>query len=311
MLPRQLHRALALVLAAGVAGGCAAAVSGDVAGPNMATSAPNGAAERIPVTVARPSGVGPFPAVVILHDCSGLGPRSSHAPARWARELTGRGYVVIMPDSFGTRGFPNGVCTDPAPTRADVSPSRRQWDAYAALAYARDLPEVDGRRVGVMGGSHGGSTPLSAVAAPVSAADPLVSAKRAGFAAAVALYPACGFRLGAWNGATGSGIYRPVAPLLILTGALDDWTPAEPCRRLAETARAAGEPVALKIYPGAHHSFDSANPVRYVPTRINPSSPTGRGATTGGNAEAWSDSIREVAAFFDRHLAPPPGPAAR
>lgn len=311
MLPRQLHRALALVLAAGVAGGCAAAVSGDVAGPNMATSAPNGAAERIPVTVARPSGVGPFPAVVILHDCSGLGPRSSHAPARWARELTGRGYVVIMPDSFGTRGFPNGVCTDPAPTRADVSPSRRQWDAYAALAYARDLPEVDGRRVGVMGGSHGGSTTLSTVAAPVSAADPLVSAKRAGFAAAVALYPACGFRLGAWNGATGSGVYRPVAPLLILTGALDDWTPAEPCRRLAETARAAGEPVVLKIYPGAHHSFDSANPVRYVPTRINPSSPTGRGATTGGNAEAWSDSIREVAAFFDRHLAPPPGPAAR
>ena len=138
MLPRQLHRTLALVLASGVAGGCAAAVSGD-------------------------------------------------AP--------------------GTRGFPNGVCTDPAP--------------------------------------------------------------------------------------------------------MSDWTPAEPCRRLAETARATGEPGVLKIYPGAHHSFDSANPVRYVPTRINPSSPTGRGATTGGNAEAWSDSIREVAAFFDRHLAPPLGPAPR
>jgi dienelactone hydrolase len=249
--------------------------------------------------------------VVILHDCSGLGPRSSHAPARWARELTGRGYVVVMPDSFGTRGFPNGVCTDPSPARVDVSPSRRKWDAYAALAHARALPDVDGRRVGVMGGSHGGSTTLTTMAAPVSAADPPVSAKGAGFAAAAALYPACGVRIGDWNGATGSGVYRPVAPLLILTGALDDWTPAEPCRRLVQAARAAGEPVAIKIYPGAHHSFDSANPVRYVPTRINANSPTGRGATTGGNAEAWADSIREVAAFFERHLAPPPGPAPR
>jgi dienelactone hydrolase len=55
-------------------------------------------------------------------------------------------------------------------------------------------------------------------------------------------------------------------------------------------------------YPGAHHSFDSHNPVRYVEARNNPSSPTGRGATTGGDPVAWADSIREVAAFFGRHL---------
>jgi hypothetical protein len=51
-----------------------------------------------------------------------------------------------------------------------------------------------------------------------------------------------------------------------------------------------------------HHSFDSPNPVRYVGTRINPSVPGGRGATTGGDAAAWADSIREVTAFFERHL---------
>ncbi len=308
MASRQLARVLALALLAGAAGACAAAGSSMAVAPSMATSAPNGAVERVPVTVTRPSGVGPFPAVVVLHDCSGLGPRSSHAPARWARELTARGYVVIMPDSFSTRGFPNGVCTDASPNRVDVAPSRRAYDAYAALAHARSLPEVDPRRVAVMGGSHGGSTTLSAMAAPLDAADPLGPAKQAGFSAAVALYPACGFRIGGWNGATGSGVYRATAPLLILTGALDDWTPAEPCRRLAEAARTAGQPVAIKIYPGAHHSFDSTNPVRYVATRINPSAPTGRGATTGGNPEAWEDSIREVAAFFGRHLAPPVAP---
>jgi hypothetical protein len=49
-------------------------------------------------------------------------------------------------------------------------------------------------------------------------------------------------------------------------------------------------------------SFDSWKPVRYVATRVNANSPTGRGATTGGDPQAWADSIREVAAFFGRHL---------
>jgi hypothetical protein len=34
------------------------------------------AALEIPFTLSKPAGDGPFPAVVILHDCSGLGPRS-------------------------------------------------------------------------------------------------------------------------------------------------------------------------------------------------------------------------------------------
>ena len=92
------------------------------------------------------------------------------------------------------------------------------------------------------------------------------------------------------------------APLLILIGDKDDWTPAEPCRQLTEAARRAGQPVTIKIYPGAHHSFDSDRPVRYVEARNNPSSPTSRGATTGGDPAAWADSIREVADFFRRYL---------
>src|SRR6266566_919534 len=83
--------------------GCAA-----TSGP----SSPTIGSEQIPITVSRPDGPGPFPAVVIMHDCSGLGPRSSGAPGRWAKELVGRGYVALMPDSFSTRGHPDGVCTD-------------------------------------------------------------------------------------------------------------------------------------------------------------------------------------------------------
>ena len=237
-------------------------------------------APSIPISLTKPDGTGPFPAVVILHDCSGLGPRSSGAPKRWADVLVKQGYVVAIPDSFSTRGHERGVCIASTEDRAQVAPGRRVRDAFEALAYLRAQPFVDGAHVGVMGGSHGGTTAVLAAAAT----------RPDGFAAAVALYPGC----------TAGTPYHASAPLLILAGELDDWTPAAPCERLARAAT--GAAVRIKVYPGAHHSFDNANPVRYVANRANRNAPGGRGATTGGNAQAWADSISEVSAFFARHL---------
>ncbi len=267
----------------------------------MPTPALYGGTERIPVTVARPAGDGPSPAVVILHDCSGLGARSSGAPARWSHELVARGYVTIVPDSFTTRGHPDGVCTDGRPSRGEVAPARRALDAYAALAHARALPFVDGRHVGLMGGSHGGSSTLAALAAADDPGDPLARAQRDGFAAAVALYPGCRARYGGWR-PDADGAYRPVAPLLILIGERDDWTPAAPCEALVRSTRGGPHPADIVVYPGARHSFDSDRPVRYVATRVNMNAPGGRGATTGGDPRAWADSIRRVTEFFDRTL---------
>jgi dienelactone hydrolase len=151
-----------------------------------------------------------------------------------------------------------------------------------------------------MGGSHGGSTTL-AVMAPESGGEPLARGRRGGFAAAVALYPGCRAALGSWRG-DGSGTYRAVAPLLILIGEKDDWTPAAPCVELARSSRSTEHPVDIVVYPGAHHSFDSDRPVRYVATRVNMNAPAGRGATTGGDPQAWADSIRRVTEFFERTL---------
>lgn len=278
------------------------------------TVTPVGETLALPATLLKPDGEGPFPAIVMLHDCSGLGPRSSGAPRRWADELVPQGYVVFLPDSFAPRGFPNGTCTAGPEGRA-ANGYARAADAYGALARLRTLPYVDGKRVGVMGGSHGGWSILATLVAP-TADGPLVSHKRNGFAAGLALYPRCDNRYGTWtitrrDGERGpvsgyGGIYVPVAPLLILTGELDDWTPAEPCRVLGETARRAGHPVEVVIYPGAHHSFDSNTPVRFVAERGNPGSPTGKGATTGGNPEAWADAKLRVQAYFAHHLKPLP-----
>lgn len=283
-----------------------------VAAERMVSIAPVGGYESLPATLLLPDGPGPFPAIVMMHDCSGLGPRSSGAPRRWADELLPQGFVVIIPDSFGPRGLPNGICTeDPERTRV-ANALVRAADAYGALAYLRTLAEVDGRRVGVMGGSHGGFSTLASMYVQVDQNNPLGTAKRNGFAAAIALYPACGVRFGTWivhrsDGNRGpitgyAGVYQPIAPLFILIGEADDWTPAEHCIRLAQASKAAGHPVDVKVYPGAHHSFDSASRVVHLPQRNNANSPTGKGATTGGQTEAWADAKVQVASFFARHL---------
>jgi dienelactone hydrolase len=298
---------LATVLLVATVGGTAGAAE-----VYALTVTPPGSSIQLSATLIRPDGGGPFPAVVIMHDCSGLGPRSSGSPRRWADFLVGEGYVVLIPDSFTARGLPDGLCLARVTNRANANFNVRAGDAYGALAALRRLAYVDGRRIGLMGGSHGGATTLAALAAPTRADDPLAAAKADGFAAAAALYPSCGFRYGAWsivreNGALGPmrhhfGVYRPVVPILILAGALDDWTPADQCRALADAARQAGQPVDIVVYPDAHHAFDSAFPVRFGAERRNVNSPAGRGATTGGNAEAWADAKRQVAAFFATKL---------
>ena len=251
----------------------------------------------IPVEVLKPDGPGPFPAVVMLHDCSGLGPRSSGSPRRWAKRLVEWGYVVALPDSFSTRGHAGGVCTSSSPDRNEVRPTRRVPDAYDTLRYLRALPYVDGKRIGVMGGSHGGATALAALAHTPHDSPAMSRSKRDGFRAGIALYPSCTIGNPRFDTR-----YEAAAPLLILAGELDDWTPAPPCRRLAEAAT--GASVRIKVYPGAHHSFDSNAPLRYVEARNNANAPGGKGATTAGNAEAWADSVREVQAFLARHLEP-------
>lgn len=277
------------------------------------TSSTDGVPQDLPAQLYKPEGSGPFPAVVILHDCSGVGPRSSGAPGRWAQLLATNGYVVLVPDSFTPRGYPQGVCTaPPGNSTAKVNPLPRAYDAYAALAYLRTVAYVDGTHIGVMGGSHGGATTLAVDTMPIAASAPLAQEKQHGFAAAIALYPGCGARYGNWSvrrefGDRGKvvefiGTYRPVAPLLILIGEKDDWTPAEHCRVMAERAQAAGYPVTIKIYPGADHAFDNSAPARYVAERRNANAPEGRGATTGGDPNAWHDAMQQVTAFFGHFL---------
>src|SRR5204862_7292366 len=86
----------------------------------------------------RPAGKGPFPAVVLLHPCSGRLP-SSVEQADAAR-YTALGYVLLAVDSFGARGVADGCAGGGA--SLDVV-----MDAYGALLHLATLPLVDPDRV--------------------------------------------------------------------------------------------------------------------------------------------------------------------
>ena len=50
--------------------------------------------------MAKPDGAGPFPAVVGLHGCAGMHDTTKQ---KLADEFVGRGYVVLLVDSYATR----------------------------------------------------------------------------------------------------------------------------------------------------------------------------------------------------------------
>jgi dienelactone hydrolase len=236
----------------------------------------------------RPSGEGPFPAVLALHGCAGLyGARGDLSPrhADWAERLARQGFIVLLPDSFGSRGAGSQCRAEDRVAR----PSReRVADAYAAKAYLQARKDVKANAISLLGWSNGGSTVLYTVD---PRRPPLAGAPD--FAKAIAFYPGCRTPLE-------SGRWRTRLPLLILIGAADDWTPAGPCRDLIAAAKERGTPAEIVLYPGAYHDFDHPN----LPVRTHKGvaySAKGDGVVhTGTDPAARADALRRVPAFLAR-----------
>jgi len=286
-VPRQLNLYVAsLVLATTLAVVTPLLASESVHFPSVLR--PAGSAVQLSGYLYRPDGPGPFPAVVMLHGCSGLMTRSGkiRSNARfWAEHLRDHGYVALLVDSFTSRGI-DEVCTG----RHDLSAVRdRADDARGALQFVRQRADVQADQVGLIGWSNGAATVLSVV---FDKGEP-----QRDFRAAIAFYPNCLRTYGGPN-------YRPYAPLLVLIGAKDDWTPAAPCVQWTERVQALGAPMRLKVYPDAHHGFDAPNnPVHVRPEVRNRNKPGGCcGATVGTEPAARADAIREVTQFFANEL---------
>ena len=222
----------------------------------------------------RPAGSGPFPAVIMLHGCSGPGSRDR----TWAERLRDWGYLTLRVNSFTARGL-RRVCGG-----GILEPAARVPDALAALAHLRTRPDVDPGRIALMGWSHGAMATLMTLGAAAEA-PPL------GFRAAVAYYPGCRSVQG----------WRARTPVLMLLGGADNWTAPGPCQYLATRLRQAGLDVTQVTYSGAHHGFD--NPSLGPSPRLVPDALGGRGATTQYDPAGAEDSVRRVREFLAAHLA--------
>jgi dienelactone hydrolase len=249
-----------------------------------------------------PEGAGPFPAVVLAHGCAG----NRFVEPVWGPYLRSAGYATFNIDSLRGRSL-SEVCTLPLA----LSPLQRLPDVYGALRLLAAHPKVDARRVALMGFSHGGIVTM--LASTAWAKETFAPAGQPAFRAFFPFYPYCNVVFPERD--------KVSAPVRIHTGAADDWTPAKPCAELAASLKAAGQDVAISVYPDAFHSFDQARTTTYLPAVVNgancyprmpgilaPMDPASissclkKGATVGGSPSATEQAQKNVRAQLDELL---------
>jgi dienelactone hydrolase len=242
---------------------------------------------KLKAVLYRPSGPGPFPAVVALHNCDGLNwtdGKIERRYAEWGERLTAAGFAVIFPDSFGSRGLGPQCHVRERMVRAS---RLRTSDAVATRQWLQAQPWVVADRVSLLGWSHGATTTLWTVRRAGSRRD-----KTPDFRSAVALYPNCQ-RAGitAWSARI---------PTLILIGRADDWTLASVCEQMVVGARGRSAAASLVVYPNAVHDFDRENLPRQERLGVaNTANAAGR-VHIGTDAAAREDSFKRVPEWFAR-----------
>ncbi len=241
----------------------------------------------------RPRTDRPAPAIVMLHgrggpyssndnaDCTYVGNDTaspcnaatlSKRHAMWGEYWSARGYLALLPDSFGPRGKAHGFgrFTHDDPDRADVNETNvRPLDAEGALAYLRGRGDAIPGRIYLQGWSNGGSTALNVM---------IRQGNQAGYRGALAFYPGCG------QTALLAPTISTAAPIAMFLGADDEEVSPLICQHVADRSRQAGSPIDVTVYPGATHDFDE---------------PSSRRQSAPGNQAAMDDALVKAAAQLD------------
>ncbi|MBR1360892.1 dienelactone hydrolase family protein [Bradyrhizobium ottawaense] len=234
----------------------------------------------------KPEGAGPFPAVVALHGCGGLGSHSDPVLPRyreWAERLLRAGNAVLLPDSYGSRELGPQCRVKEMHVKAR---RERVTDVAASRAWLMKQSWVARDRVSLMGWANGASALLWAVR-PQGAARDL----EPDFRAAIAFYPDC--RISAGLG------WSTRVPTLVLIGANDDVSSPPACRQMVEGAHGRSALARIVVYPGAYHDFDRANTPLHAAGGSNDAAVPERGHL-GTDAEARAESQKDVAQWLAR-----------
>jgi carboxymethylenebutenolidase len=233
------------------------------------------------------------PAVVMMHgragayssaangvyDASTLSKRHQQWGHLWAQQ----GYLAILVDGFGPRGYPHGFPRFSYETRPEQlnEVTVRPLDAYGALAYLRTRSDVMADRVASQGWSNGGSATLATMS--ITAPGITSPTPATGFRVGLAFYPACGLK-----GKFPDGL-KPSAPVRMFLGSADEEVSPRGCAEFAAKSRATGGDIEYQLYSNATHDFDDPSPSH----QDNPA-----------NAAATRDAISRAVAFLASVLKP-------
>tara|TARA_B100000768_G_scaffold73213_1_gene70159 strand:- start:600 stop:1577 length:978 start_codon:yes stop_codon:yes gene_type:complete len=226
------------------------------------------------------------------------------------------GFATFELNSFKSRGISSTVGSQNQVTTAAII-----LDSYRALEKLAKHSNIDKDRVAITGWSLGGGVALFSGWIPLKK----VISQELSFAAHLAFYPPCFFNP--------QNLSFTKAPMHILIGEDDNWTPANPCENLVDIL-SENSNIGITVYPNSHHGFDSEEPVRrnengysfknclfdltekgdvlmnYLGLPM--SNPTlqkigflfcvDRGVSIGGNSEARKKSLTFAKSFMKRSL---------
>jgi len=243
----------------------------------------------------RPTLPGPRPAVVMLHGRAGpyssnvnapctLVARSVSSPCNasglskrhmmWGEYWAARGYVALLPDSFGPRGKAHGFGrnTHDDPAREDVNEKTvRPLDAEGALSYLRGSKTINPNRIVLQGWSNGGSTAINVMFRQGLR-------QGSGYRAALVFYPGCGEQ------ALLAPTLATSAPVTMFLASDDEEVSPAICAHVAARSREAGTPIDVVTYQGATHDFDEPSQSRQA---------------VPGNRDAMVDALKRALAIVE------------
>ena len=189
--------------------------------------------ETVQGVLYTPSGNGPFPAIIVIHEWWGLNDWVKEQASR----LADQGYATLAIDLY--RGKVAKTPDEAHEIMRGVPEDRAKRDLHAAFAFLASQPNVKKERIGAIGWCMGGGYSLDvALQEPTLAADVINYGH-------LATDP--------------EALKKINAPILGIFGAQDRGIPVADVRKFGETLDRIGKKIDIKIYDDAGHAFQNPN----------------------------------------------------
>src|SRR6185369_11056582 len=189
--------------------------------------------ETVNAVLYTPSGSGPFPALVVIHEWWGL----NDWVKEQAQKLADQGYATLAIDLY--RGKVAKTPEEAHELMRGVPEDRARRDLLAAYDYLASQSNVNKAKIGTIGWCMGGGYALD------------LALDQPKLAAAVINYG---------HLATDEGQLSKInAPILGLFGGQDRGIPPDSVNAFEQQLKKMGKKIEVKIYPDAGHAFENPN----------------------------------------------------